>query len=61
MAWLVLVTIFVNATLDFMAGVVEKAFTYVAPSISFGLYAGAEALFLYGLYLVFFGPQHGLP
>jgi len=61
MAWLVLVTVFVNDTLDFMAGVVEKAFSHVAPSVSFGLYAGAEALFLYGLYMVFFGPQHGLP
>ena len=61
LAWLVLVTTIVNDTLDFMAGAVEKVFTYVAPSISFGLYAGAEALFLYGLYLAFFGPQHGLP
>jgi hypothetical protein len=50
----------VNATLDFLAEVVERVFAYVAPSISFGLYTGAEALFLYGLYMVFFGPTHGL-
>jgi hypothetical protein len=51
--------ILVNATLDFMAEVVERVFAYVAPSLSFGLYAGAEAIFLYGLYMVFFGPHHG--
>jgi hypothetical protein len=53
--------IFVNAALDFLAEVVDRVLDYVAPSISFGLYAGAEALFLYGLYMVFFGPSHGLP
>jgi len=52
-------TILVNATLDFLAEVVERIFAYVAPSLSFGLYTGAEALFLYGLYMVFFGPRHG--
>ena len=61
LAWHVLMTFFVNATLDFVADVVEKIFAYVAPSMSFGLYAGAEVLFLYGLYMVFFGPQHGHP
>jgi hypothetical protein len=50
---------FVNATLDFMADVVERIIAFVAPSISFGLYTGAEALFLYGLYMVFFGPHAG--
>jgi hypothetical protein len=54
-------TFSVNAALDFLAEAVEKAFAFVAPSISFGLYAGAEALFLYGLYMVFFGPQHPPP
>jgi hypothetical protein len=53
--------VFVNSVLDFMAESVEKAIASVAPSVSFGLYAGAEALFLYGLYLVFFGPQNGHP
>jgi hypothetical protein len=50
-----------NATLDFMAEAVEKVFAFVAPSLSFGLYTSAEALFLYGLYMVFFGPTHALP
>ena len=55
------ITFLVNAALDILAEVVEKAFSFLAPSISFGLYASAEALFLYGLYMVFFGPQHPLP
>ena len=38
----------------------DKFFSYVAPSISFGLYVSAEALFLYGLYVVFCGSQHGM-
>jgi len=42
-----------------MADVVERIIAFVAPSISFGLYTGAEALFLYGLYMVFFGPHAG--
>jgi hypothetical protein len=50
-----------NAALDFLANVVAKVYDFVAPSISFGLYAGAEALFLYGLYMAFLGPRHGLP
>jgi hypothetical protein len=50
-----------NATLDFLAEVVEKIFAFAAPSLSFGLYAGAEALFLYGLYMAFFGASHGHP
>jgi hypothetical protein len=50
----------VNATLDYLAEAMEKFFSYVAPSISFGLYVSAEALFLYGLYVVFFGSQHGI-
>ena len=54
-------TLFVNAALDFLAEVADKVFTYVAPSVSFGLYASAEALFLYGLYMVFLGPHHGPP
>jgi hypothetical protein len=54
-------TLFVNAALDSLAQVVDKAISYVAPSISFGLYASAEALFLYGLYMVFVGTQHGSP
>jgi hypothetical protein len=61
MARSLLVTLFVNATLDFMAEVVEKVCSYVVPSLSFGLYAGAEALFLYGLYMVFFGSPHAPP
>ena len=50
----------VNATLDYLAEAMEKFFSRVAPSISFGLYVSAEALFLYGLYVVFFGSQHGI-
>jgi len=50
-----------NAALDFLAEALDKAFSYVAPSVSFGLYMSAEALFLYGLYLVFFGSHHGPP
>jgi hypothetical protein len=50
-----------NAALDLMTEAVEKVFNYVAPSISFALYAGAEALFLYGLYMAFLGSPHGHP
>jgi len=50
-----------TATLDFLTNAVTKIFNFVAPSISFGLYAGAEVLFLYGLYMAFLGPRHGLP
>jgi hypothetical protein len=44
-----------------MAGAVEKVITYLAPSVSFGLYVAAEALFLYGLYLAFVGSPHAHP
>jgi hypothetical protein len=50
----------VNAALDYLAEALEKLFSYVAPSISFGLYVSAEALLMYGLYVVFFGFQHGV-
>jgi hypothetical protein len=40
-----------------MTEAVEKALNKLAPSISFGLYAGAEALFVYGLYLAFRGAR----
>jgi len=52
--------LFVNAAFDYLAEAMEKFFSYLAPSISFGLYVSAEALFLYGLYVVFFGSQHGI-
>jgi len=50
-----------NAALDLLTEAAEKVFDFVAPSISFGLYAGAEALFLYGLYMAFLGSPHGHP
>jgi hypothetical protein len=52
--------LFVNAAFDYLAEAMEKFFSYLAPSISFGLYVSAETLFLYGLYVVFFGSQHGM-
>ncbi len=52
---------YMNAAIDFLAEALDKVFSYVAPSVSFGLYASAEALFLYGLYLVFFCSPHGPP
>jgi hypothetical protein len=53
--------ILMNAALDLLTEAAEKVFDFVAPSISFGLYAGAEALFLYGLYMAFLGSPHGHP
>jgi hypothetical protein len=50
-----------NAVIDYLSEAVAKAVNLVAPSISFGLYACAEALFLYGLYMAFLGPRHGAP
>jgi hypothetical protein len=52
---------FMNATLDVLTAAVERVVNYVAPSVSFALYAGAEALFLYGLYMAFLGAPHGHP
>jgi hypothetical protein len=52
---------FMNATLDVLTEAVEKVVSYVAPCVSFALYAGAEALFLYGLYMAFLGSPHGHP
>jgi hypothetical protein len=49
-----------NDALDFLTDAAMKAVNFVAPSISFALYAGAEVLFLYGLYMAFAGPR-GLP
>jgi hypothetical protein len=45
----------VNAVIEILSEAVERVFSFLAPSVSFGLYAGAEILFLYGLYMVFFG------
>jgi hypothetical protein len=45
----------VNATLDFLSDAVSKVFGYLAPPLSFGLYAGAEMIFIYGIYHVFCG------
>ena len=50
-----------NAVIEYLADMVARAFTFLAPSVSFGLYAGAEALFVYGLYVVFTGGHHGAP
>jgi hypothetical protein len=36
-----------------------KLYDYLAPPVSFGLYAGAELLFLYGLYRVYLDSQVG--
>jgi hypothetical protein len=51
----------VNSALDSLAEAAERIFSYVAPPLSFGLYAGAEALFMYGLYMVFVCHGHGHP
>ena len=56
-----LITFPVNAAFDFLADKMDKVFASVVPSISFGLFAGAEALLLYGMYVVFFGSGHGHP
>ena len=61
MAWLLLYNFSVNTAFDFLADKMDKVFASVVPSISFGLYAGAEAIFLYGLYMAFFGHAHGHP
>jgi hypothetical protein len=47
----------VNAALNYLSDAVSKLCDYLAPPISFGLYAGAEAIFLYGLYRVFVEPH----
>jgi hypothetical protein len=61
MAWLLLNTFPVNTAFDFLAEKVDRFFACVVPSISFGLFAGAEGLLLYGLYMVFLGHAHGHP
>jgi hypothetical protein len=53
MARLVLNTDTVNATLDHFSDAVTKAVNFLAPPLSFALYAGAEMIFLYGLYHTF--------
>ena len=50
-----------NDALDFLTDAAMKAVNFVAPSISFAMYTGAEVLFLYGLYMAFLAPPHGLP
>jgi hypothetical protein len=42
-----------NSVLDLVTDAVCKLYEYLAPPVSFGLYAGAELLFLYGLYRVY--------
>ena len=49
----------VNTTLDTVTDAVCKLYDYLAPPVSFGLYAGAELLFLYGLYRVYLDSQVG--
>ena len=56
-----LITFSVNTAFDFLADKVDKILASVVPSISFGLFAGAEGLLLYGLYVVFLGSGHGHP
>jgi hypothetical protein len=48
-----IVNVKVNSTMDFLSDAVCKLYDYLAPPISFGLYAGAELLFFYGLYRVY--------
>jgi len=50
-----------KSVLDLLSGATEKVFNYVAPSVSFGLYAAGEVLFLYGLYMAFLGSRHVHP
>jgi hypothetical protein len=52
----------VNAALEYLTDAVSKLFSYLAPSVTFGLYAGAEMLFIYGVYRVLCAPHDpGLP
>jgi hypothetical protein len=43
----------VNAAINYVSDAVSRLCDYLAPPISFGLYAGAECLFLYGLYRIY--------
>lgn|GEM_PF-2482210 len=49
-----------NATLDYLSDAVSKLYDFLAPPVSFGLYLGAEMLFLYGLYRAYIDSQPNL-
>ena len=52
-----LILINVKAALDNLTDAVCKIYDILAPPVSFGLYAGAELLFFYGLYRAYIDSQ----
>jgi hypothetical protein len=42
-----------NAVIDQFSDKMAKALSFLAPPLSFGLFAGAEMIFIYGLYRTF--------